>query len=73
MVEITEDEYNDYLKLKEMKHKQDLSKKKHFIEKKKDAYRYCEVCDKDIKYGSYINHIRSKKHISVYENKNNIE
>ena len=70
MVEISEEQYNEYIKLKELHKKGIESKKKHFLLKKKDLCKTCDICNLDVKINSFSNHIKSKKHIKELGNKN---
>jgi hypothetical protein len=42
-------------------------KKNYFQDIQKHKFRFCSLCNKDVRYSSYSNHIKSTKHI---KNKN---
>ena len=63
MVEITEEEYNlflHYKKLHDIKKQRDLS---YYYNKRQEVSKYCVCCNIDVKYSSFINHLKSKKHL----------
>jgi hypothetical protein len=48
--------------------------KNYFQQNSKYRYKICTECDnKQVKYNSWLNHLKCKKHINNCLNKNNIE
>jgi hypothetical protein len=45
-------------------------KKDYFINIQKHKIRHCELCNLDFKINSFSNHLRSKKHLNLLQEKN---
>jgi len=62
MKEISDEEYEEYLSLK---NKTDLNKeyhKQYYGEKVKFKTRRCEICELDVSYFNFVTHLKTKKH-----------
>ena len=61
----------DFIKTKGKAPKIEINKqeytKDYFTKVTKQRKRLCEVCNKEIKYNSFSNHLNSKKHNSLVE------
>jgi hypothetical protein len=60
MVEINDEEYKQFLEFKNKKKEYD---KTYFQNKTKLKTKYCPYCDKNVKSGSFSNHLHSIKHL----------
>jgi len=71
MVEITEEQYIEYLQLKTLFTDKKNYHTNYYHDKNiNDKVRFCSDCNHDVKYLSWCYHVKSKKHL---KNKNNIE
>lgn len=55
MPEISEEQFIEYTKLKNYN-------KNYFNSTTKFRCKYCEICNKEYKYNSWLNHLKSKLH-----------
>ena len=72
MIEISEEEYKNFLEFKNKKELRTIEEKNYYDRNYfqtviKFKVKKCDCCNEPVKYNSYCNHLKSKKHLENLE------